>query len=68
MKELISEQMSFTIDEVRKLTGLGRTKIYEEMKAGNLPAKKWGRKTVILKKDLESFLSNLADYPVVEEV
>lgn len=39
--------------------GLGRTRIFEEIKAGRLPAKKLGRKTVILEKDLRAFAENL---------
>ena len=55
-------QLSFSIEEVSAATGLGRTKIYEAIGAGALPAKKWGKRTLILKADLEAFLSSLECY------
>ncbi|MDD9912317.1 MAG: helix-turn-helix domain-containing protein [Alphaproteobacteria bacterium] len=62
------KQLSLTIEEVQTATGLGRTKIYEAISQGLLPAKKWGKRTVVLKADLENFLEKLSDYPVREEV
>lgn len=53
-------QLSLSIEEVCSATGLGRTKIYEAIAAGELPAKKWGKRTLVLKTDLENFLSSLA--------
>lgn len=61
----ISESFSkraLSVDEVNRLTGLGRTKIYELMNAGVLPARKLGRKTLILGSDLENFLAGLENY------
>lgn len=55
-------QLSLSIEEVSKATGIGRTKVYEAINKGLLHAKKYGARTVILKDDLESFLSNLDDY------
>ena len=55
-------QLSLSIEEVSKATGIGRTKVYEAINKGLLRAKKYGARTVILKDDLESFLSNLDDY------
>jgi excisionase family DNA binding protein len=55
-------QLSLSIDEVSKATGIGRTKVYEAINRGLLPAKKYGKRTVILKNDLESFLLNLDNY------
>lgn len=57
-------QISLSIEEVSKATGIGRTKVYEAINQGALPAKKYGKRTIILKTDLESFLSNLSDYPI----
>ncbi|MGH1456563.1 MAG: helix-turn-helix domain-containing protein [Alphaproteobacteria bacterium] len=55
-------QLSLSIEEVRKATGFGRTKLYEAINQGLLPAKKYGKRTIILKQDLENFLSNLESY------
>ncbi len=57
-------QLSFSIEEVRIATGLGRTKIYQLISSGALKARKLGKRTIILKDDLEAFLSNLETYPV----
>lgn len=56
-------KLSFSIEEVKKTTGLGRTKLYEAINKGLLPAKKYGKRTIILKEDLEAFLSELEPYP-----
>lgn len=57
-------QLSFTVEEACKAIGIGRTRLYEEINSGHLPAKKLGKRTIILKDDVENFLSNLLDYPV----
>lgn len=54
--------LSYSIDETCKITGLGRTKLYEAINKGLLPAKKYGKRTIILKSDLEDFLDSLRDY------
>ena len=55
--------LSYSIEETCKITGLGRTKLYEAINKGLLPAKKYGRRTIILKTDIEEFLDSLKSYP-----
>lgn len=55
-------QLSYSVEEVSVVTGIGRTKVYEAINSGLLTAKKFGKRTIILKDDLESFLSNLESY------
>jgi excisionase family DNA binding protein len=55
-------QMSLSIEEVCAATGLGRTKLYEHINSGKLKARKLGKRTLILKVDLENFLTNLDTY------
>jgi excisionase family DNA binding protein len=55
-------QLSLSIEEVRTATGIGRTKLYQEINKGKLIAKKLGKRTFILKSDLDAFLSNLSSY------
>lgn len=55
-------QITLSIDETCLATGLGRTKLYEIISQGRLPAKKLGKRTLILKSDLEAFLSALEAY------
>jgi len=61
-------KVSLTIEEVCEATGLGRTKVYEAIGTGALPAKKWGKRTLVLKSDLEAFISSLAPYTTELEV
>lgn len=52
----------YTVDQVCKATGIGKTKLYEMLDTGTLPAKKLGKRTFILKSDLLKFLSDLEPY------
>lgn len=55
-------QLSFTVEEACAVIGIGRTKLYEVLDSGELPAKKWGKRTLILKADLTAFLASLEAY------
>lgn len=59
-------QEAFSIEDIKGITGLGKTKIYEMLKDGNLKAKKIGTRTIVLKSDLETFLVNLENYPTAQ--
>lgn len=50
---------AYSIAEVCGLTSLGRTSIWAAIKSGQLIARRWGRRTVVLAADLRSFLNNL---------
>jgi excisionase family DNA binding protein len=56
------KKISFTVKQTCALIGVGKTKLYEILGSGELPAKKCGNRTLILKADLEKFLSNLDAY------
>ena len=56
------QKLTYSIGEVQAITGLGRTRIYELINSGVLPARKLGKRTLILKADLEAFLAALAVY------
>jgi excisionase family DNA binding protein len=51
--------LALSIAEVQLATGLGRTFLYEAIVQGKLPARKAGRRTVILRGDLEAYLDSL---------
>jgi excisionase family DNA binding protein len=57
-------QISLSIEEARTATGIGRTKLYAAINAGQLKARKFGKRTIILRDDLNTFLSNLDNYLV----
>jgi excisionase family DNA binding protein len=53
------QREGLSILEAASLAGLGRTKIYECIKDGSLPARKHGRRTIILRRDVIEFLEAL---------
>jgi hypothetical protein len=50
---------AYRIPDVCKITGLGRTSVYAAIASGELVARKWRRRTIVLDEDLATFLSNL---------
>ncbi|MFZ2144589.1 MAG: helix-turn-helix domain-containing protein [Xanthobacteraceae bacterium] len=50
---------AYRIADVCKATGLGRTSVYEAITSGELVARKWNRRTIVLAADLATFLNNL---------
>ena len=52
-------RVAYSIAEVMALSGLGRDTLYKAIHAGRLPARKLGRRTVVLASDLQAFLEAL---------
>jgi len=52
-------RVAYSIAETMALSGLGRDTIYKAIHAGHLPARKLGRRTVVLASDLQRFLETL---------
>ena len=52
-------KFAYSIDEACAIAGVGRTFIYGEIEAGRLTARKARRRTIILRGELESWLSAL---------
>jgi excisionase family DNA binding protein len=57
VQELQREGLS--VSEACAVAGVGRTKIYEAISDGLLIARKYGKRTIILRDDLRSFLNAL---------
>ena len=53
------ERAAYSIPEVLTKIGVGRDKLYELIRSGQLPARKVGRRTLIIASDLEAFLKAL---------
>lgn len=51
--------MGFSINDAVLASGLGRDMIYGAIRDGRLKARKVGRRTLILRADLEAYLCNL---------
>jgi excisionase family DNA binding protein len=54
-----SDCAAYTIPEVLTKIGIGRDKLYALIRSGELPARKLGRKTLVVASDLEAFLKSL---------
>jgi excisionase family DNA binding protein len=61
MDEKISEfrREGLSIAEACAVAGIGRTKIYQAITDGNLKARKCGKRTLVLRDDLQDFLASL---------
>ena len=53
------ERAALSIAETLARTGIGRDKLYGLIRSGTLPARKLGRRTLILQSDLDAFLRAL---------
>ena len=53
--------LAYAVSELPALTGLGLTLINERIQSGQLRARKAGRRTLVLKVDLEAFLLALPE-------
>ena len=51
--------IAVTIPEAVRVSGIGRTSLYELFKSGDLTPRKNGRRTLILMSELRSYLENL---------
>jgi hypothetical protein len=52
-------KVTYTIDEARAATGLGKTRLYEEMKLGRLKAVKAGKRTLITAASIAAWADSL---------
>lgn len=50
---------AFTVKDFMATYSVGRTKFYEEVKAGRLRIRKMGKRTLIAKADAEEWLNSL---------
>lgn len=56
---LSPDTIAVTINDACRITGLGRSKIYEEINAGRLPVRKAGQRTLIRVSDLQAYIDAL---------
>lgn len=52
----------YSVLEILEITGIGRTKLYQELNSGRLLAVKIGKRTCVTEASLEMWLSNLDGY------
>lgn len=53
------QKIAYSVGETAHLLSIGRTKLYELVKVGILPATKIGKRTVFCAKDIERFIDSL---------
>ena len=53
---LPAERLAYSVDEAARLTGLSRDLLYDQMRRGNLPYLKIGRRRIITRQHLRQFL------------
>ena len=53
------EPAAFDTASAARYIGIGKTKLFEEIQAGRLPARKAGNRTLILRGDLDAWLAKL---------
>ena len=54
-----AERLAYSVDEAAHLTGLSRDLLYDQMRRGNLPYVKVGRRRLITRQHLRQFLGVL---------
>jgi hypothetical protein len=63
VSEMRIEKLAYSIQELSKLSGLGRTFLYDEIKAGRLIVSKAGRRSIVLHGDAANWLAGLPKLP-----
>ena len=51
------ERATLTVDEAAAVLGISRTTAYESVRRGEIPARRFGRRVVILRHELERLLA-----------
>ena len=59
MIENAAATIAYTINDAVKASGLSRSRIYEEMRAGRIEARKAGRRTLVVANSLAAFVASL---------
>lgn len=57
--------LAYPVNDFARAIGVGRSKIYEEIRLGRLRAKKLGSRTVITGSDARAYLDSLPFVPAV---
>ena len=56
---LLMKKQGLSVNEACAIAGIGKTKLYEAINTGQLEARKYGKRTLILRDDLLRFLTSL---------
>ena len=61
-----AHRLAWGVDDFAATIGIGRSKVYEEIRDGKLRAKKLGARTLITADAAAAYLANLPDMPAAE--
>lgn len=61
---MVSEVIAYPVPDAARVSGSSRSILYEAMRSGELPYRKLGRRTLIMRVDLEAWLERAASRPV----
>jgi len=53
---LIDERRTYTVPEVAELVGISRSTAYDCVRRGEIPSRRFGRRIVVLRHELEQLL------------
>jgi excisionase family DNA binding protein len=56
LEKNVQQRLAVSIEDAVTASGLGRSKVYEEIRDGRLVARKVGKRTLILMTDLQAWL------------
>lgn len=56
MASIKPESLAYRVKDAARLMGIGRSKVFELIKEGHLPARKIGGATLVLRADIIAFL------------
>lgn len=57
------DQLAYRVKDAARLMGVGRSKVFELIREGHLPARKVGGATVVLRADIVAFLNGAPRTP-----
>jgi len=60
MQSISHEPIAVSPDDAARMSGIGRTRIFEELRTGRLPSFRFGRSRLIRTADLRAFVDALA--------
>lgn len=60
----MTDTLAYSIEAAAEVAQLGRTQLFEAIKEGKLKARKSGRRTIILREELNAFLHALPERPL----
>jgi len=63
METTIEQSELLTVDETIRLLRLGRTRVNEILRSGDLPSYKLGRRRLVRRRDIEDWLERHKDEP-----